>query len=189
MNSPVLIRRAGVLDAAPIARIHVDGWRAAYRGLIDDAVLDSLDVGVRKKHWASLLSYAEAPLESGTRAHVTIVAERAGEVVAWCSYGGGRDAGEVRGEISALSAAPDAWGTGAGRALVVEAERALRTAGYRAAYLWVLDGNARAIHFYERQGWTDDGAVKIGEAGGVTGLREHRHSRDFDAAGQRAGMG
>lgn len=31
--------------------------------------------------------------------------------------------------------------------------------------------------FYERHGWLADGAEKTGGAGGVTGLRELRHSR------------
>ena len=43
------------------------------------------------------------------------------------------------------------WGTGVGYALF---EIAI---GDRAAYLWVLAGNERAIGFYERQGFRLDG--------------------------------
>ncbi|WP_229856252.1 GNAT family N-acetyltransferase [Nocardioides flavus (ex Wang et al. 2016)] len=33
------------------------------------------------------------------------------------------------------------------------------------AYLWVLDGNERAISFYERQGFALDGATKPEDVG------------------------
>ena len=44
------------------------------------------------------------------------------------------------------------WGTGVGHALFASA------VGDRSAYLWVLEGNDRAIRFYERQGFRFDGA-------------------------------
>jgi len=31
----------------------------------------------------------------------------------------------------------------------------------RSVSLWVLEGNQRAIHFYERQGFDFDGSVKV----------------------------
>ena len=43
------------------------------------------------------------------------------------------------------------WGTGVGYALFEAA------VGDRAAYLWVLAANERAIRFYERQGFRLDG--------------------------------
>jgi GNAT superfamily N-acetyltransferase len=45
------------------------------------------------------------------------------------------------------------WGTGVGYALFEEA------IGDRAAYLWVLASNERAIRFYERQGFRLDGTA------------------------------
>ncbi len=38
------VRRAMPADAAEIARINVDGWRAAYPGIVADATLEALDV-------------------------------------------------------------------------------------------------------------------------------------------------
>lgn len=37
--------------------------------------------------------------------------------------------------------------------------------GSAPAYLWVLDGNERAIRFYERQGFRFDGATKPDDVG------------------------
>lgn len=59
-------------------------------------------------------------------------------------------------------------------ALYVRAEVYGKGVGYRlmraaigetAAYLWVLDGNTRAIAFYERQGFHFDGKNKIEPVG------------------------
>lgn len=43
--------------------------------------------------------------------------------------------------------------------------------GERAAYLWVLDGNARAQAFYRRHGFAVDGATKPHPPTGTTELR------------------
>ncbi len=37
--------------------------------------------------------------------------------------------------------------------------------GSASAYLWVLDGNERAIEFYERQGFRFDGTSKVEPVG------------------------
>ena len=41
---------------------------------------------------------------------------------------------------------------------LAEARRRLWEAGFVDALLWVLDGNDRAVRFYEGEGWTADGA-------------------------------
>ncbi len=45
------VRIATSSDAPKIAHIHVETWRAAYRGQIPDAVLDGLDVERRTVFW------------------------------------------------------------------------------------------------------------------------------------------
>ena len=67
-------------------------------------------------------------------------------------------------------------GPGAGYHLVSTATRALRDSGFTNAFLWVLDGNDRAISFYERNGWHDSGATKIDDFDGDE-LRERRFER------------
>ena len=48
--------------------------------------------------------------------------------------------------------------------------------GFAESVLWVLPGNVRARRFYERAGWTADGAEKISEVFGVT-VPEVRYRR------------
>ena len=50
--------------------------------------------------------------------------------------------------------------------------------GFRAATLWVLRGNERARRFYERAGWTVDGARKDDVVAGVP-VTEVRYRRDL----------
>jgi GNAT superfamily N-acetyltransferase len=62
--------------------------------------------------------------------------------------------------VYAIYVLPEAWGTGAGHALMQESLRRLREDGYREAVLWVLDDNPRARTFYEREGWRLTGEAR-----------------------------
>ncbi len=66
----------------------------------------------------------------------------------------------------ALYVRADVYGRGVGYALLNE------SLGSAPAYLWVLEGNERAIAFYERQGFRLDGCIKSEPVG-----REHRMVR------------
>ena len=50
----VRVRAATADDAAGVARVHVDSWRATYKGLMPDAVLDGLSVDNRADWLAAL---------------------------------------------------------------------------------------------------------------------------------------
>jgi ribosomal protein S18 acetylase RimI-like enzyme len=97
-------------------------------------------------------------------------------VVGFASCGESRDAvGE--GELYAIYALPEAWGSGIGPALMTAALAALRATGFATASLWVLEDNPRARRFYEREGWTQRGlreeevlGIPIREAGYLIGL-------------------
>jgi GNAT superfamily N-acetyltransferase len=82
------------------------------------------------------------------------VAEEAERVVGFASVGDSRDE-RGKGELSAIYVLPEAWGFGAGSALMASALEELR--GYSSATLWVLEDNPRARGFYEREGWILDG--------------------------------
>ena len=186
----LLIRDAAVADARGVAVVHVDSWRAAYVGLIDQAVLDRQSVEARTAMWSTWIERSlvgEATDGYGTVAHRLVVAEFDGRIVGWASFGAGRDDDTTdRGEIAGLYAHPDAWSQGVGRALIGHAEDALRTDGWTSAYLWVLAGNERAIGFYRSRGWVPDGAAKIGEGGSVQGLHEQRLVKDLTVPADRA---
>jgi L-amino acid N-acyltransferase YncA len=150
------VRRATLDDARAIAAVHIASWRAAYRGLLPDRVLDELSLEQRDGDWRGWLA------EGGER-HFTLVAERDRSLLAFCTLEmPTREADEARNvaEIPALYAHPDAFGSGAGGALMDAATAAMREAGYREAILWMMQGNRRAAAFYERRGWRRDGGAR-----------------------------
>ncbi|HEX8645801.1 MAG TPA: GNAT family N-acetyltransferase [Thermoleophilaceae bacterium] len=140
------VRRAGPADAAAIAEIHVGAWRAGYRGLLPDAVLDGLSVGVRRRAWEERLAGADAP--------PTLVAEHEGAVAGFCALEPGG------GEVAALYVDPGRWGSGAGAALLGAGLELLREHGAKEAVVWLLAGNERARRLYRRFGFAADGGEK-----------------------------
>jgi ribosomal protein S18 acetylase RimI-like enzyme len=172
------IRSAAPVDARAIATIHVEAWRAAYRGIVPDEYLDSHSIDERASAWRRNLVAADTS---------TWVAQESDAIVGWISVGPGRDtdAGTSVGEIWAVYVAPGCWGKGVGRSLCVQAEQHLRTEGFIAVSLWVLKDNERAVKFYQSNGFVlDIGATKEIERGGKT-LSEVRFRKPLIAGANR----
>ena len=87
------------------------------------------------------------------------------------------------GELYAIYVLPQAWGSGAGAALMREAVAGLREAFDGDAVLWVLEDNPRARRFYEREGWRLDGGRKRDTFLGVE-VGEVRYRLSAGAAGR-----
>lgn len=167
------IRHALPSDAAAIAAVHVRSWQAAYRDLLPAPYLDALDPAERAVAWRERLTDPAGP--------VVLVAEgaaEAGAVDAFVAFRAwrGEEAAEpsATAELSALYAAPEAWGRRVGRALLAAAVAAMRATGFREAGLWVFEDNARARAFYQAAGWSPDGEAVVEETGGRE-LRELRY--------------
>jgi GNAT superfamily N-acetyltransferase len=152
----VQVRLASPDDSLAIERARVHGWRTAYRHIYPVDDLDALPIDGDR--WRSRL---HVPPPGWT----TFVAEDADGVVGFASVGPSRDERGL-GELYAIYVEPEAWSTGAGRALMGAAEGRLAEE-YDAALLWVLEDNPRARRFYEQAGWAPDGARKAEERFGV----------------------
>lgn len=148
----VIVRRAFPEDAEALAHLHLDVWEDAYTGLMPQQVLEERRATVtdRVDRWRSIL-------ESHDR---TLVAEGPKGLIGFAGTGPGRDNDvDTDLELMGLYVRADWWGTGVGYALFDGA------VGDRAAYLWVLAGNDRAIRFYERQGFRLDGTEDLHDEG------------------------
>jgi ribosomal protein S18 acetylase RimI-like enzyme len=148
------IRRAKPADADVLAKLHIDSWRVAYRGLVPDSYLNALDYDRRAQ---SLLESLSAQIEE------TYIAEEDGEVVGFLTLGGCRDEDvdkKITGEIWGIYLAPQHWRKGIGRLLCRYGERILGSRGYLIVTLWVFAGNSQARRFYEAMGYKADGATK-----------------------------
>jgi GNAT superfamily N-acetyltransferase len=152
----VTVRLAAREDARAIATVRIETWRAAYEGLIDQAVLDRMNVDREAQRRAELWEHYHSDARGAE-----LIAEVDGELAGWAAMGPSLDEDlSADGQIYAMYALPSFWSAGVGHALMVDAESRLRAAGFESAHLWVLQGNERAGSFYERHGWREDGAVK-----------------------------
>ena len=162
-------REAVAADVRRIAEIHVLAWQSGYRGLLPQEVLDALRPAQRIPRWLSTVQRAEWPCRG------TLVADDAGDVVGFADL---RPAAADVGEIASFHVLPDRWGSGVGQAMMAEALRTFRAAGYRSAALWVLDTNVRALRFYTKAGWRPDGTSRPDVVGGQP-IRDVRYRLDL----------
>jgi GNAT superfamily N-acetyltransferase len=140
----VQIRRAVPADAEALTQLHLDCWHEAYTGLMPQTILDALDddLPARVERWRKAIPNGH-----------TSVAEHDAALIGFVNAASpGTESPELEIQVFALYVRAAWWGAGVGHALFEEA------VGHRSAILWVLEGNDRAIRFYERQGFRFDGA-------------------------------
>lgn len=158
-----VIRRAGPQDAPALAALHLVVWEETYAGLMPQRILDerrSRPEAERVARWRERVTWARgatwvaelAGAGDGARDGARDGRD-AGRLTGFVSAGRGRH-GDERLELMALYVLARHHGTGLGHRLLTTA------IGEEPAYLWVLDGNARAIGFYERHGFAFDGAAE-----------------------------
>lgn len=135
------------------AYVHWKAWQEAYSGIVDQAYLDALtlekctDIAFR---WLDNL----------------LVAKDGEKVVGFVGYGpSGDDTLSETGEIYSIYILQEYYGQKVGYALMSAAIEKLPD--YKKIAVWVLEGNRRAIRFYEKYGFRFDGTrqeIKLGTA-------------------------
>ncbi|MDQ6933003.1 MAG: GNAT family N-acetyltransferase [Candidatus Eremiobacteraeota bacterium] len=139
-----LIREATVADAEAIARVHVASWRETYRGLIDDAIIDSRTIERRTIQWTGALA---------DRERSTFVACAKEAMCGFASAVVGEPSKpETCGDLQTLYVLRAAQGAGIGKALLQAAAEKLSLRGCTALRLHVLPNNSAARGFYEHLG-------------------------------------
>ena len=126
--------------------VHCTAWQEAYRGIVSDRYLDSMTV--------------EATTARARRfPENTLVARDKEKVVGFAVYGPSRDEDLTdAGEIVAIYVLSEYYGRKIGYRLMNEAVS--RLGEYNTIFVWVLEKNERAIHFYHRYGFEFDGCRK-----------------------------
>ncbi|MDT0202968.1 GNAT family N-acetyltransferase [Nocardioides sp. AE5] len=139
------LRPATPADAASIALVWGAGWADGHLGNVPPALVD-----VRTPHW-----FSQAATERIANA-----------TVAEIGTGTGTDgaAGVVAGFVVVIDDCVDQVyvaarhrGSGVAAALLDAAEQQVAANGHDQAWLAVVPGNDRAIAFYRRRGWVDQG--------------------------------
>lgn len=148
----VTVRTARADDAEGFTRAYEASWDASL-GVLAGRRLDDLSP-YEERVESARKAFAGLPPGAGAW-----VAERAGEIVGVAVRSGA--------ELRSLYVTPEAWGTGAATELMKAALGAIRGEGHAVSTLWVVEGNARARRFYEREGWAPTGETKASELGPV----------------------
>ena len=147
MTTPFSLRPARSGDAAAIAKVHVETWRAAYAGIVPDTYLVAMTESKQALMWNNTIRRASA-------SEAVLVAESddvpGGRIVGFGSCGPARGQPDG-GEVFTLYVAPDWHGRGIGQILLEALFARLHEVGLNQAVLWVLGANP-ARFFYEALG-------------------------------------
>jgi ribosomal protein S18 acetylase RimI-like enzyme len=131
-----MLRAATPEDTDAIAEIWHRGWRDGHLGNVPDALLE---------HRRYEDFHARVP----PRIADSTIAVVDGRIVGFVTV--------REDEVEQVYVAADARGTGTADELLRHAEERI-AARFDVAWLSVVEGNARARRFYERNGWRDAGA-------------------------------
>ena len=140
------IRLAQLSDAGGIARVHVDTWRASYRGIIPDAHLDSLSYEQREQRWRDNFA------GFGPDVFMYVATDDDSRVIGFA--GGGPERGgdpTYKGELYALYLLQSYQRQGIGRELTRTVAHHLAKQGHSSMLAWVLAQNP-SRKFYEALG-------------------------------------
>jgi GNAT superfamily N-acetyltransferase len=145
-------------DAERVALLHADSWRRHYRGAYADSFLDGDIDADRREVWSKRLA---AP--AGT---ATIVAEYDDQLVGFVHVEFDKDPrwGSL---VDNLHVYTSQRRTGVGTQLLARAARAVTDqASGNAMYLWVLQQNTSAQHFYRASGGIEVETATVPPPGG-----------------------
>jgi len=139
------IRPAETDDAPAIAKVHVDTWQTAYRGIIPQDYLDTLTVQSRTIGWVRILG-------RGSNIITLVSEDNDGRIVGFASGGAIRHTDpRFQAEITSLYVAPRAQRKDHGRRLFLSLSDRLARRGLKGLFVWVLAENAGRA-FYEAMG-------------------------------------
>ncbi|HFI0255582.1 TPA: N-acetyltransferase family protein [Streptococcus suis] len=134
------------------AYVHWKSWQEAYADLLPQDFLQKTYTLERCQDWA--FRYPQNIL-------VAVVNE---QVVGFACYGASSQEDlQEAGELYALYVLADYYGQGIGYQLMQAALEQMQS--YKTISLWVLEGNERAISFYEQVGFCFDGVTKTVKLG------------------------
>lgn len=138
------IREATSEDYPDVAKIHVDVWRSAYKGILPDKLLENLSYEKR-------LTMRQNWLQEPQR--FSLVALLGTEIVGFCDAGPSRYTNYASGEIYAIYLLPIAQRRGIGQQLMKYAHKRLQCSGFNEYVVLALQNNKPACQFYERLGY------------------------------------
>lgn len=138
------VRNAEFEDMKQLGHIMAVSFRSAFSDFVTSQTLDAC---AQEKGCIALL---EGIFQEG-KMHFLMDGDSG--MLVW------EDAGDGA-QIVAIHSLPESWGTGLGKAMLVEA---LRQIGDRPVFLWAFKDNKRARRFYEKNGFHWDGTERVSQ--------------------------
>lgn len=156
----MIIRKVNPSDSREeISNVYEQSWKTAYKGIIPQDYLDSIPKG----QWCS-------SLDSPDRYNLVML--DGDKIIGTSSYCKSRfENYRDWGEIISIYFLPEYMGKGYGKDLLEQAVQELKAMGFKQIFLWVLEDNHRARHFYEKCGFKNSGEYMDNVIGGKQ-LRE-----------------
>ncbi len=149
-------------DRKEISKIYEESWKSAYKGMIPQHYLDSIPEG----RWVSNID---------NTSQKTMLCIDNGIIVGTSSFCASRlEQFHGWGEIVSIYFLPEYMGKGYGKHLLQSVINELKKMDYHNIFLWVLEENVRARHFYEKNGFSSSGDYLSDNIGGKD-LREVRY--------------
>lgn len=147
------IRRVQKGDEQTLAYIQTESWKAAFRDILAEDVLENhTDLGRTEKMYGKLLAEGKGNgyiLETGGNAHCIAYWDKS------------RDSELTdAAEIICIHSLPDNWRKGFGSRMMDRLLDDIAAAGYSEVILWVFEENRRARAFYEVKGFAFTGKTK-----------------------------
>lgn len=150
INLDLLVRKAEFTDAADIANIHIRSWEAAYADIIPTEAIAERSAK-RPEMWKKILS-------EDNDCYIALLDDTA--IGLLCLNESSDNDIHGAGEISGIYLHPDYYRKGCGTKLMDFALKTLKSRGFAVITLWVLEDNFHARNFYEKCGFSFDGARK-----------------------------
>lgn len=162
----MVIRKINPSDSREeISNIYEQSWKFAYKGIIPQDYLDGIPSG----QWCGAFDNPD---------RYTIVMLDGDKIIGTSTYCKSRFAAyKDWGEIISIYFLPEYMGKGYGISLLEQAVDELKTMGFQKIFLWVLEDNHRARHFYEKCGFKNSGEYYDNKIGGKQ-LRELQYVYD-----------
>lgn len=150
----VTIREARLSDAAGLARVHVDSWRATYAGIVPAEFLAGLSYEKSESRWQAALAgdgtfHCFYVAEASAEGQGALAGQIAGFATGRCADAEGLP---YQGEVGAIYIAEAHHRQGIGRRLVAAVAARLLQEGMPAMMIWALTENKGARAFYEALG-------------------------------------
>lgn len=139
MEIRFLSERDSLLD---VSAVYEQSWKHAYKGIIPQSYLDNIPAG----RWAQSLDIP---------GRYNLLALENDRIIGTSSYCKSRwEKFHNYGEIVSIYFLPEYTRKGCGSALLGRAVEELKKLGFSKILLWVLEDNAPAKSFYEKNGFT-----------------------------------